>query len=62
MTELLIKWRINLLNDVLLSELMSLNCSEISTYKKIAFWTEECTKFAWYIIKNYSKNQKQSFL
>ena len=24
--------------------------------------TEECTKCAWYIIENYSKNQKQSSL
>ena len=40
---------------------MSLNCSEISTYEKNAFWNEEHTKSSWYIIENYSKNQKQLF-
>ena len=30
--------------------------------QKNVFQTEERTKCAWYIIENYSKNQKQSFL
>ena len=30
--------------------------------QKNEFWTEERTKWSWYMIENYSKNQKQSFL
>ena len=62
MTELLIKMENkHILNAILLSELMSLNCSEISTYKKSTFRTEERTECDWYIIENSYKNQKSIF-
>ena len=54
MTELLTKWRIDILNVILLRELMALNCSEITTQKN-TFRTEERTECAWYIIENNSK-------
>ena len=52
----------NILNSVLLSEKMTLNYSEISTYKQNALLIEERSKFSLCIDDNYSKIQKQSFL
>ena len=62
MTELLIKMDvISILNAILLSELMSLKCSEISMHN-FFLRTEAYSEYAWYIIENISKNQKQLFL
>ena len=40
--------------------MLSLNCSEISTYEKIYFELKNVP--AWNVIENNSKNKKQSFL
>ena len=50
----------NVLYDLLWRKWILLNYK--NDVLKNALWTEERSKCSWYIIENYSKNQKQSFL
>ena len=57
MTKLIIKFRINILNAILLSELMSLNSSEISTYRRMHFELKNVQNVLGILLKNILKNR-----
>ena len=51
----------NILNAILLSDLMSLNCSEISTYKKMHFEMKNVKNVLGILLKTILKIKNNSF-